>query len=666
MKNLMSKALIYAYGLSIKNLILLALGLSALTAYGQTTTTKFDHTKTGFPLTGLHVYAACETCHVNGIFKGTPTDCASCHISGTRQNATSVVKPQQHFVTQLTCDTCHSTLTFTGAKFNHLGIADTSCSSCHNNINTAGKPPSHMPTQASCESCHKSTTTWRGSKPDHSLFTSATNCASCHNGSAATGKTAAHISTTLNCVSCHSVAGWKPTNWNHTQMPVANQCSTCHSGANPPADGPTANHIPYKSITGVVITNCDSCHKAGYASWNPGLFHNNVSISTQCATCHMSTSYGVTGKPSTAIHASVTGNCESCHKSTSTWAGASKPDHSLFTSATNCASCHNGSAATGKTAAHISTTLNCVSCHSVAGWKPTNWNHTQMPVANQCSTCHSGANPPADGPTANHIPYKSITGVVITNCDSCHKAGYASWNPGKFHANVSLLTQCAACHLTGSYGLTSKPATATHSTVTGNCESCHKSASSWLNVTYTHSAANAVGTGTCDTCHNGSTSAVSKPPTHIPVPVGAAKCDSCHLSQTSFASNFKMNHAVVTSATCTSCHNGSYLAAGTQGALAKPANHIPLAQLLNGAAMDCKACHSSTTSWLTEKMNHNGSLGNGSGWCKSCHATGTNYLGTAQKKSLTHNGGTSVKTDCSQSGCHRPLGTKGTAYSNWN
>ncbi|MEN9587943.1 MAG: hypothetical protein RIT15_1518, partial [Pseudomonadota bacterium] len=256
--------------------------------------------------------------------------------------------------------------------------------------------------------------------------------------------------------------------------------------------------------------------------------------------------------------------------------------------------------------------------------------------------------------------------VVITNCDSCHKAGFAAWNPGKFHTNISILTQCATCHLTGGYGLTSKPSTITHATVTGNCESCHKSTSSWLSVQYTHALANAVGTGTCDNCHNGSTSAVSKPSTHIPVPAGIAKCDSCHRSQIKFSTSVTMNHSVVTTATCTSCHNGNYLAAGTQGALAKPSNHIPLAQLLNGTAMDCKACHSSTTSWLTEKMNHNSSLGNGAGWCKSCHATGTSYLGKMQKMSLTHRGGTAIKTDCSQSGCHRPLGNTGTAYSNWN
>ena len=599
--------------------------------------------------------------------------CASCH-SGAFPPADG--KTANHIpYTSLTgvaitnCDSCHKggyTSWNPGRLHTNVSLS-TQCATCHASslYGTTGKPATAIHNgQTVCENCHKSTSTWIGAKPDHGLYTSATVCTTCHNGSAATGKIATHIPTSVNCVSCHSVTGWKPTKWNHSQTPVTNQCSTCHSGAFPPADGKSANHIPYTSLTGVAITNCDSCHKGGYTSWNPGRLHTNVSLSTQCATCHASSLYGTTGKPATAIHNGQT-VCENCHKSTSTWIGA-KPDHGLYTSATVCTTCHNGSAATGKIATHIPTSVNCVSCHSVTGWKPTKWNHSQTPVTNQCSTCHSGAFPPADGKTANHIPYTSLTGVAITNCDSCHKSGYVSWTPGRFHSNVSITTQCASCHLSGVYGLTSKPATATHSTVTGNCESCHKSSSSWLSVQYTHAPANAVGTGTCDTCHNGTTRAVSKSAAHIPIPGGTAKCDSCHRSQVSFTASVTMSHTVVTAGTCKSCHNGSYLSAGAQGALAKPANHIPEAQLMGGAAMDCNACHSSTTSWLTERMNHNGTVGNGAGWCKSCHQSGTNYLGRAEKEKLTHEKKTPVPTDCSQSGCHRPLGNKGAAYSKWD
>jgi hypothetical protein len=236
--------------------------------------------------------------------------------------------------------------------------------------------------------------------------------------------------------------------------------------------------------------------------------------------------------------------------------------------------------------------------------------------------------------------------------------------PGKYHANVVTVTGCATCHATAVYGLTPKPNTTTHNGVTV-CETCHKSTSSWSSVVFAHSPANAVGTGTCDTCHNGSTSAMSKTAAHIPVTTGVSKCDSCHKSQVSFATAVTMNHTVVTATTCKTCHNGTYVSQGTNGgALAKPTNHIPEAQLQGGSTMDCNTCHSSTASWTTEKMNHNSSMGNGSGWCKSCHATGTSYLGNMQKKSLSHQ--KSGQADCSTSSCHKPLGKEGNAYSAWS
>jgi hypothetical protein len=371
------------------------------------------------------------------------------------------------------------------------------------------------------------------------------------------------------------------------------------------------------------------------------------------------------GKPNTAVHVGAT-TCENCHKSTSSWASA-KVDHSTFSAATNCANCHNGSSATGKPATHIPTAsaANCTTCHNTKAWRPTAWNHTQLPVTAQCSTCHSGAYPPADGRSANHIPYLTLSGVAIANCDSCHKSGYAAWAPARLHSSVSISIQCANCH-TGSYPpAVGRPNTAVHVGVT-TCESCHKSTANWTTVTFTHSAANAVGTGTCDSCHNGST-AKGKPTTHIPVTTGVTKCDNCHKSQASFATSVTMNHTVVATSTCKSCHSGSYVSQGTQGALAKPANHIPEAtQLLNGSSMDCNTCHKSTSAWATMTMNHNGSLGGGAGWCKGCHASGTAFLGSMEKKALTHQKKTPPAIDCSESGCHRPLGNKGTPYSKWD
>jgi len=76
----------------------------------------------------------------------------------------------------------------------------------------------------------------------------------------------------------------------------------------------------------------------------------------------------------------------------------------------------------------------------------------------------------------------------------------------------------------------------------------------------------------------------------------------------------------------------------------------------------CNACHTSTTSWISLRMNHNASQGGGAGWCKACHATGTSYLGNMDKKALNHD--RAGKTDCSESGCHCRWGSKGTPDTN--
>jgi hypothetical protein len=660
----------------LATVVLACLALGAGLAFAQTGTTRnFDHLKTGFALTGAHVQARCESCHLNGIFKGTPRDCASCHVAGMGYSRGNVVRPPTHVTTTLACSACHNTKTYIGATFSHQGVAAGTCQSCHNGSTASGKPATHIQTSASCDACHRVTAWVPAAKFDHSGVVAGT-CATCHGTGKATGKSPNHIPTGANqsCDACHTnFTAWRPTAWNHTQTVVAGQCASCHSGAFPPADGRPANHVPYASVAAAAAANCDTCHKGSFTTWANGKFHSNVSVSSGCVSCHtLSTggSYlGAVGKPATATHASVTGNCESCHKSTATWAGA-KTDHSTFTAATVCGTCHNGSTATGKPATHIPTTVNCFSCHNVSPslWTPTKWNHTQMPVANACASCHTGGYPPADGRPTNHIPYPTVPVAAAANCDGCHKGSTTTWANGKFHSSFSVSTGCVSCHTItpgGSYlNAVGKPTTATHSGVTGGCENCHKSTASWSSATFAHSVANAVGTGTCDTCHNGST-AMGKPATHIPITSGTAKCDSCHKSQASFATSVTMNHTVVATQSCKLCHNGSYTSQGTQGALAKPANHIPEVQLLNGAAMECSACHTSTASWTTMTMNHNASLGNGAGWCKACHQSGTSYLGSMQKKSLTHQKTAGV-TDCSQSGCHRPLGNKGTAYRNWD
>jgi Cytochrome c7 and related cytochrome c len=274
----------------------------------------FDHLATGFALTGKHVSTRCESCHQNGIFKGTPRDCASCHLSSMRLARGNVVMPQQHLPTQLACDSCHTTQSFVGAKFNHVGVAPGSCQSCHNGSTGTGKPSGHILTSASCDSCHRTNAWSPAASFDHSGVVAGT-CTSCHGAGRATGKSANHMPTNAGqtCDDCHrSFSSWRPSTWNHTQTAVTGQCASCHSGAFPPADGRPSNHVPYASIAAAASANCDTCHRGSFASWANGRLHANVSIGSGCASCHNGSFLNAVGKPATPVHSGASAY-ESCH-----------------------------------------------------------------------------------------------------------------------------------------------------------------------------------------------------------------------------------------------------------------------------------------------------------------------------------------------------------------
>ncbi|MFQ6041369.1 MAG: cytochrome c3 family protein, partial [Candidatus Poribacteria bacterium] len=68
----------------------------------------FNHSLTGFLLTGKHIATDCADCHPNGSYQGTPKDCYSCHRQDT---------PDAHY--GIACDDCHTTSNWGGAQFKH-------------------------------------------------------------------------------------------------------------------------------------------------------------------------------------------------------------------------------------------------------------------------------------------------------------------------------------------------------------------------------------------------------------------------------------------------------------------------------------------------------------------------------------------------------------------
>lgn len=187
----------------------------------------FDHNTTHFALAGAHRAVACSGCHGDGVYRGKPTLCASCHQA--RYNAaTSPPHAAAGFPT--TCEVCHGTTAWTPATFSHSATrfpltgahATKSCASCHGDGVYRGKP-------MTCVSCHQAVYT-ATTNPNHAAAHFPAACESCHTTTRWTGATfnhdasffpiysGKHKSKWTVCADCHTVS----TNY------ASFSCFSCH------------------------------------------------------------------------------------------------------------------------------------------------------------------------------------------------------------------------------------------------------------------------------------------------------------------------------------------------------------------------------------------------------------------------------------------------------
>jgi len=336
-------ALRLAFGLLAAALLFAAPALSV----GQIVA--FDHLTTGWPLTGMHENVRCETCHIKGIFKGTPRTCSICHSQNDSSRGAKAM-PLSHIVTTQTCDTCHSTSTFLGVLFSHVTVVPGTCNTCHDNIHSIGKPNGHVPTTASCDACHKTSAfvpivtfdhaQWLAS-PDKGGWT----CTNCHDGRFALGKPSNHIPSpaATTCETCHFAPNTNPgfTSFAGGEMDhvsITANCGQCHA----PAVANSFVGVQIRSSTGLMpphvpttVTTCETCHQApppampipvaGAASIGGTTFAggqmSHAGITNNCATCHgvnvmAGTFYGVVPKTPNGLspqHMPTTAACEGCH-----------------------------------------------------------------------------------------------------------------------------------------------------------------------------------------------------------------------------------------------------------------------------------------------------------------------------------------------------------------
>ncbi len=155
----------------------------------------FDHSKSAFPLTGKHVAARCESCHVGQVFKGTAKTCIGCHQKDDTHKG--------QFGTD--CGACHKTEGWKPATFDHA-------------VSTFPLTGKHV--AARCESCHVGQV-FKGT---------AKTCAGCHQDPAY------HLAAFgTACADCHTADAWRPARYdrphtfplNHGESGVSS-CKTCH------------------------------------------------------------------------------------------------------------------------------------------------------------------------------------------------------------------------------------------------------------------------------------------------------------------------------------------------------------------------------------------------------------------------------------------------------
>lgn len=339
--------------------------------------TKFDHSKTDFPLKGAHDKARCAVCHINDKYKDTPKTCISCHKINDIHSGDFGKK----------CDSCHNSNKWSEMKFDHNKKTDFPLYGKHKT--------------ASCSSCHTSADTKKGMKKDIPK-----KCHSCHkNDDKHKGRYG------KKCNTCHTSSNWTKQTFNHTKktdFPLIGKhkevsCNQCHKGdlyKDKLKENCYSCHKKDDTHGGKQGKNCKSCHSEN--GWHSNVsFDHDVShfpligmhATTQCEECHLTNEYSATKTACNSCHAGndvhetkLGTDCNSCHNPNSwfTWIF----DHNKATKfkidgahkKIGCYDCHQ-TESIGK----LKASKDCISCHRSRDVH-------NLSFGRQCSDCHNTKN----------------------------------------------------------------------------------------------------------------------------------------------------------------------------------------------------------------------------------------------------------------------------------
>jgi len=271
---------------------------------------QFDHSKTGFPLTGRHLQLDCKLCHKVSITipvkherctdchkdfhknqfskDGRTPDCSECHdVSGFSQFSFSIEKHNEskfklegaHLAAP--CFDCHKK----GKEWSFRSIGE-KCVDCHKDIHQNSIDAKYYPAQR-CENCHK-VAAWSNVQFDHMQTSfalegkhAATSCRKCHFDVLIPEVVNQKFNTKNgSCESCH-----KDVHFGQFKEKKSDYCIRCHGFENWKPDKFDHNSTRFKLDGGHKNVACVKCHKVVKEGSNQ--FTNYKFKDILCVTCHL-------------------------------------------------------------------------------------------------------------------------------------------------------------------------------------------------------------------------------------------------------------------------------------------------------------------------------------------------------------------------------------------
>lgn len=335
-----------------------ALGKSCAECHSETSwkDTRFNHSKTRFPLTGKHHDVQCKECHSDPKFKGAPTRCVACHRTDDERKGHKGRFGEK-------CETCHTDREWKVLRFDHdrdtryslKGKHRTAkCVGCHTGFLYKEKTPT------ACVACHRKDDERKG-----------------HKGRFGD-----------KCASCHVEKDWAAVIFDHdrqTKYPlrgkhVQAKCNACHAGflfREKLATTCVACHEKDDKHKGQEGRQCGNCHNE--RTWKDTLFDHGLSrfpllgkhTKVECKKCHLS-----------ATFKDAVTDCVACHR---------KDDKHKARLGTDCGQCHNARDWKAWNFDHDRRTnfrldgghkgIDCLACHR----RPM---ERKVSLAGNCASCH--------------------------------------------------------------------------------------------------------------------------------------------------------------------------------------------------------------------------------------------------------------------------------------